>query len=64
MKLIEDLIDQASALDITAEATESQGLKARLFLCAKLMRHAAKVLSYPPESETTHIPHFLRKQAH
>jgi hypothetical protein len=62
VKLIEDLRNHAAGLDAAADATEQPALQARLMLCAKVMRQAAKVLEYPPDSE--YVPAFLRKQAH
>lgn len=61
MKLIEELKAHAAGLDAAADATELPALRARLMLCANVMRKAAKVLDCPPE--TQYIPVFLRKQA-
>lgn len=61
MKLVEDLKTHAAGLDAAADATELPALQARLMLCAKIMRQAAKVLEYPPDTE--YVPAFLRKQA-
>lgn len=61
MKLVEDLKSHAAGLDAAADATELPALQARLMLCAKIMRQAAKVLEYPPDTE--YVPAFLRKQA-
>ena len=61
MKLIDDLKSHAAGLDAAADATQTPALQARLMLCAKIMRQAAKVLEYPPEAD--YVPEFIRKQA-
>ena len=63
MKLIDDLKYHAAGLDAAADATELPALQARLMMCAKIMRQAAKVLEYPADKDCEYIPAFLRKQA-
>ena len=61
MKLVEDLKAHAAGLDVAAEiCVDRPALQARLLICAKLMRDAAKHLNAPDEGQ--HIPWFIKKQ--